>query len=84
MLGCRLIKKLAVGQPVGLNELVPWVRQLTPQGQSASLYRVQPANHFHTESDATAPLEVSRRMTSARPHDGCVTVAWRLLYVTVT
>ena len=58
VLGGRLIKRLAVGQQVSLDELVPWIRQLTREGQPASLYRVQPDNHFHTEAAATAKLEV--------------------------
>ena len=51
-----LVREWAAGHDVKLAELMGWVRALTPEG-TATLYRVEPSNHFQTEDDTRAPLD---------------------------
>jgi len=63
-----LLHSLATGADVGVEELLPWVKTLTAAAAgsadgaateevSASLYRVDPSNHFLTAADTSAPLD---------------------------
>jgi len=77
-----LLHSLATGADVGVEELLPWVKALTAAAAgsaggaateevSASLYRVDPSNHFLTAADTSAPLdslgdEVRLRIASGR------------------
>ena len=69
-----LAREWASAHEVKLGELLSWVRALTAEGGSASLYRVEADNAFQTEDDTSAPLEaleaeLTHRLKSGR--GGC-------------
>ena len=53
----RLVREMATGQAVSLDQLLPWVGKLSsPPAATASLYRVKAANAFHTEKQTETPI----------------------------
>ncbi|GHP07849.1 hypothetical protein PPROV_000659100 [Pycnococcus provasolii] len=74
ILSGALIREWAAKEDVTLASLMPMVASLAAKEKSASLYRVQRANHFKTEGNASAQLdeleaELKDRLDSGR--GGC-------------
>lgn len=80
-----LLHSLATGADVGVEELLPWVKALTAaaagsaggaatEAPTASLYRVDPSNHFLTAADTSAPLDsLGDEARAAEQRDDLVT-----------
>lgn len=70
VLSGRYAREMAMGQAVTLEQLLPWVEKLSPPpAATASLYRVNAENAFHTEKQTETPVselgpELRQRLAS--------------------